>query len=146
MGHDADFLDAKPDLQAAIDWAKTQHLPVIIWGSSYSASLVFALAGENAGTVKAVLAFSPGEYFDDKMLVAHAAAKLAVPVYITSASKPDEIDAAAAIAHAVPRGLATRYVPKTGVHGSSTLIADRDPQGAAANWVPVMTFLKKVAP
>ena len=146
LGKEAGYLDAKQDLQAAIDWAKSQKLPVILWGSSYSSALVFPLAVENAGTVKAILSFSPGEYFDDKTMVERAAAQLAVPAYVTSASKPDEIEAASGIAHAVPRGLATQYIPKKGVHGSSTLIARKDPEGAAANWLPVVAFLKKVAP
>jgi dienelactone hydrolase len=142
----ADYLGAKPDLQAAIDWARRQNLPIILWGSSYSSSLVFPVAVENAGKVRAVLAFSPGEYFDDKMLVEHAAAHLTVPAFITSASTPDEIAAARAIAAAVPGGRAEQYVPRTGIHGSSTLIAAKDPGGAEANWQAVLAFLKKVAP
>jgi alpha-beta hydrolase superfamily lysophospholipase len=140
------YLEAKGDLDAALDFARSRKLPVILWGSSYSASLAFLVAAERPKEVVAVLAFSPGEYFDDKTLVERAAEKLTVPAYVTSASKPEEIAAAAAIAHAVPRGLATRYVPKTGVHGASTLIADRNPGGAAANWPPVFAFLRKVAP
>lgn len=140
------YLDAAQDLQAAVDWAATQKLPIVVWGSSYSSSLVFPLAAKNAATVKAVLAFSPGEYFDDKNLVAKAAAKLTVPVYVTSAPDAEEVGAAKAIADAVPAGLATRYVPADGVHGASTLIAAKDPKGAETNWRPVLTFLKKVAP
>ncbi|MDB5708266.1 MAG: hypothetical protein JWL96_336, partial [Sphingomonas bacterium] len=41
---------------------------------------------------------------------------------------------------------AQQYVPKAGVHGSSTLIATKDPKGAEDNWAAVMAFLKKVAP
>src|SRR5882757_7923036 len=66
LGHEAGYLEAKQDLQAAVDWGKAKALPLILWGSSYSSSLVFPVASENAGAVKAVLAFSPGEYFDDK--------------------------------------------------------------------------------
>ena len=140
------YLDAAQDLQAAVDWAATQHAPVIVWGSSYSSSLVFPLAAKNGGKIAAVLAFSPGEYFDDKRLVAQAATKLSVPVYITSATSADEVDAAKAIADRVPHGLATRYVAMAGVHGSSTLIAAKDPKGAETNWMPVLAFLRKVAP
>ncbi|MEO5867368.1 MAG: alpha/beta hydrolase [Sphingomonas sp.] len=146
LGHQADYLEARQDLQAAVDWAKTRRLPVIAWGSSYSSSLVFPLAVESAGVVKAVLAFSPGEYFADKAFVAGSALKLSVPAYITSAPDKDEVAAASRIAHAVPRGLAVQYVPRNGVHGSSTLIAAKDPKGAASNWMPVMSFLKRVAP
>ena len=124
-----DYLDAAQDLQAAVDWGATQHAPVIVWGSSYSSSLVFPLAAKNGGKIAAVLAFSPGEYFDDKALVSRAAATLTVPVYITSAPSADEVDAAKAIADTVPHGLATRYVRDGG--RPRVLDADRRqrPQG-----------------
>lgn len=141
-----EYLEAQKDLQAALTWAEQQNLPIVIWGSSYSASLVFPLAQVNPDKVKAILAFSPGEYFDDKTMVQQAAATATVPVFITSASTPDEIAAAGKIAAAVPGGRAQQYVPKVGVHGSSTLIAAKDPGGAEDNWRAVMDFLKKVAP
>jgi dienelactone hydrolase len=141
-----DYVEAQKDMQAALIWAEPQNLPIILWGSSYSASLVFPLAEVNAGKVNAILAFSPGEYFDDKMLIQQAAAEATMPVFITSASTPDEIAAAGKIAAAVPGGHAHQYVPNVGIHGSSTLIATKDPKGAEDNWRAVMAFLKKVAP
>lgn len=141
-----DYIEAQKDMQAALIWAEPQNLPIIIWGSSYSASLVFPLAAVNPGKVSAILAFSPGEYFDDKQLIQQAAAAATMPVFITSASTPDEVAAAGKIAAAVPGGRAQHYVPKVGVHGSSTLIATKDPKGAADNWSAVMAFLKRVAP
>ena len=147
IGHKVDFLDAEQDLQAALDWAEQKKLPVIVWGSSYSAALVFPLAAKNAGKIKALLAFSPGEYLKDGQLVHRSAAKLSIPVFITSAKNPDEIAAAKSIFAAVPGSGNTLYVPPTaGVHASSTLIAARNPTGAAQNWQAVETFLKRVAP
>ena len=141
-----DYLDAAQDLQAAVDWASAQNVPLIVWGSSYSAALVFPIAAKNSFKVKGVLAFSPGEYFADKHLVEAAAARLTVPVYLTSAPDAEEVAAAKAVSDALPPGLVTRYVPTEGVHGSSTLIAAKDPKGAETNWLPVLSFLKKVAP
>lgn len=140
-----DYLEAQQDLQAALNWAERQKLPVVLWGSSYSAALVFPLAVANPGEMSAILSFSPGEYFDDKQLVERAAAAVTVPVFVTSASTPAEIAAARAIAGAVPGGKAQQYVPATGIHGSSTLIAAKDPKGAEANWRAVLAFLAKVA-
>lgn len=146
LGRSDDYLAAQRDLQAAIDWGADQKLPVIVWGSSYSASLAFPLAAKNAGRIKALLAFSPGEYFVDKTLVGKAAARLTIPAYLTSSPAPGEVAAAAAIAGAMPGRLATRYVPKAGLHGSATLIVAKDPNGAETNWQPVLAFLDKVAP
>ncbi|WEK00344.1 MAG: alpha/beta hydrolase [Candidatus Sphingomonas phytovorans] len=146
LGKSNDYLDAKQDLQAALDFASRMKLPVIVWGSSYSSSLVFPLAVENPGKIKAILAFSPGEYFPDETLVKTAAAKVHVPVFVTSASDPKEIAEAKAVVAAVPGGRAEQYVPAIGFHGSSTLIAAKDPKGAEANWSAVMAFLRKVTP
>lgn len=145
VGKDPGYLAAQRDLQAAVDWAKTQKLPVILWGSSYSSSLVFPVAAANPGLVKAVLSFSPGEYFDDKTLIRTAAAKVAVPVFVTSAQDAAEIKDARAIFDVVPAAGKVRYEPKDGgVHGSSTLIAAKNPKGAEANWAAVLAFLKGV--
>ena len=146
LGLDADFLDARQDLQAALDWAATRKLPVILWGSSYSSSLVFPLAAANQGKVAALLSISPGEYFDNKTLVGRAASQVTVPVFVTSASSADEIAAARAVVGAVPGARAEQYVPVKGVHGSSTLIAAKNAKGAEANWTAVLAFLAKVAP
>lgn len=146
LGHSTDYREAMRDLQAAIDWGVDQKRPVILWGSSYSAALVFPAAVGNAGKVNGLLAFSPGEYLADKTLVAKAGSRLTIPTYLTSSPDAGEIAATSAIAGAVPDGLATRYVPKVGVHGAATLIAAKNPKGAETNWQPVLAFLDKVAP
>ncbi len=144
LGHKVDYLEARPDLEAAVRWGEAQKLPVILWGSSYSASLVFLVAADHP-ELKAVLAFSPGEYFDNKNMVKQAAAKVRVPVYVTSASDQEEVDAAKSILAASPAAVKVQTVPKAGIHASSTLLPARNPKGAAANWPPVLAFLHRVA-
>lgn len=142
-----DYLDAKADLQAALDWAVPQHKPVILWGSSYSSALVFLVAAENPGEVAAVMAFSPGEYLGAPSLVRQAASHVDVPVFVTSARNADEIAAAQSIVDALMTKQHVQFVPKVaGVHGSSTLIAARNKRGEAENWAAVNAFLAAVAP
>ncbi len=142
----AEYMAAKQDLEAALAWAGGQKLPVILWGSSYSASLALVLASEHPDAVKAVLAFSPGEYFDDRSVVARAAGKLTMPLFVTSAQDGKEIDAARAVIDAAPAKDKTQFVPKTGgVHGSSTLLRPRNPEGAEPAWKAVMAFLGRVS-
>jgi dienelactone hydrolase len=136
--------DAQADMDGAVRWARPFGKPVILWGSSYSASLAIPLANTYPDIVKAVLSFSPGEYFTDAHRIGRAAAQLGVPIFITSAAKPDEEAKAKAIAARVPDHLATLYVPKAGVHGSSTLVEAKDPDGAKANWDATMAFLDKL--
>lgn len=137
----ASFAEAKADLVAALDWATQRHLPIILWGSSYSAALIFEVAADHEGQVSALVAFSPGEYLGPPSEVARAAAQVHVPIYVTSSSSADEVSAARTILSASPARMKTQFVPKYGVHGSSTLIETRNPKGAAENWVHVLSFL-----
>ena len=148
LGHSADYLDAQRDLEAALAYAKTKKLPIILWGSSYSASLTVVVAAEHDKEIRALAVFSPGEYFDKSPnMIRNAAAKITVPFYVTSAKDAQEIVAAKAILAASPSKLKVQYVPTTGgVHGSSTLIASRDPQGAEDNWRAVLAFLDQLNP
>lgn len=138
------YLDTLPDLEAALVWARKSHAKgkVIAWGSSYSASLVLWIAGEKPGMIDAVLAFAPGEYFtrDGKpeTWIADAAAKINVPVFITSAKK--ERPSWAPIFAAIPDGKKSSYLPETdGNHGSRALWTQfEDSKGY---WEAVTAFL-----
>lgn len=145
LGRKADYLEAMPDLKAALDWGRQQKLPIILWGSSYSSSLIFPLAAADPQGVVALLSFSPGEYFDsDKEMVRRAAAKVTVPVFV--ASTQEEKGEADPIMAALPKNeRSVRFVPEHGVHGSSTLIASRNAAGAEANWPAVLAFLDRIA-
>lgn len=146
-GRSAGYLDAERDLAAALSYAIKGDAPVIVWGSSYSAALVFRLAAANPGKIAGVLAFSPGEYLGGKATVRTAAAKVTAPVFVTSAKDKGEIAAARDILAAVPSRTKRQFVPvKGGVHGSSTLIAAKNAAGATENWAAVMAFLQAVAP
>jgi predicted alpha/beta hydrolase len=142
LGKSTSYVDAIADLKAAVAQARTLATgKVLIWGSSYSSSLVLVLGAELKAD--AVLSFSPGEYFDDqgksKTWVADSAKALAVPVFITSAK--DEAKEWAPIAAAIDPAKLTTFVPQTaGHHGSSTLWPaqpDRE-----AYWTAVTAFLK----
>jgi dienelactone hydrolase len=139
-----DFMEGKPDMEAAIAWAQDKKLPVIIWGSSYSASLVYVLAAENPGKVVAGLAFSGGDYLGGS-LVPNAARKITIPMFATSSR--GEVAEMKRVLDLVPGANKTFFAPKLGgVHGSSTLLIKKNRKGAEENWAAVMTFLGSVAP
>ena len=145
LGREVRYREARPDMQAALDWAQQQKLPIILWGSSYSSSLIFPLAADDPQGIVALLAFSPGEYFDGDPPIAAAAAKLSVPVFVFS-TRDEAVDADPIIA-ALPKTAGNvRFVPDHGVHGSSTLITAKNPEGAQADSNAVMAFLNRVAP
>lgn len=140
--HDVKGFEA--DLEAALAWAhaKDPRRKVILWGSSYSASLVFVVAAKHPAEVAGVLAFSPGEYFPAQpTLIEDAAKKVHVPVFITSENSADAVTNATKIFDAVASGNKVHYSAKYAVHGSSTLLPERNPKGAAVTWQVVMKFL-----
>ena len=144
LGKSADYLDAAPDLDAALAWARGRHYGTIVAvGSSYSSALVILLAARHPAGLTAIASFSPGEYFDDKDLIKNAAAKVTVPFYITT--DPDEADNVADVLRKAHGDNIIHYQPEAGVHGASTLVEARDPAGYAANLESFEDFLRKVA-
>lgn len=143
LAEDAGYLKAYPDLEAALAWGDQQHLPLVLWGSSYSSALVFRLAAEHPGKVRSLLAFSPGEYFSNENMVRAAAAKIKVPAFVVSTGSDEErkyADPIFAVLHGTGN---VRLVPSDAVHGSSMLIASRNPKGAETIWKAVLAFLGK---
>jgi dienelactone hydrolase len=149
VGHNGEFEDVLKDMEAALVWARSSgnNGRVLVWGSSYSAALVFILAAEHPQEVAGVLAFSPNEYLGGPHAVHAAAAKVSVPIFVTSARDGDEITAAKSILAVSPAQQKTQFVPHiAGVHGSSTLREDRNRGGAAENWRAVEEFLGNFRP
>jgi dienelactone hydrolase len=144
LGAATSYEAAMADLEAALVWGEdaAHGAPVIVWGSSYSAALVFLLAAQNPGGVDGVLAFSPDEYLAQRRAVRDAAEKVRVPVFITQAIGRGEVDRAHRIYRAVDSEDKIQFVPtKGGTHGSSTLREDTNPGGAEENWAAVLKFL-----
>jgi dienelactone hydrolase len=141
-GESASYVEVLPDLEGALSFAEKTWpgTRVIVWGSSYSASLVLFLAARHPNSIVGVLSFSPGEYFPG-VSVAEQAAKVSCPVFITSAPTPEEIAAAKHLASAVPGVATTLFVPEHGVHGAATLREDSNPAGAGRIWQAVQHFL-----
>lgn len=120
QGLPTSYLDTEPDIIKAIDFFHVNYgRPVILWGSSYSASMVLKIGAADE-RVKAVVAFSPGEYFGDKLNLKEAIKGITKPVFVTS-SKKESTELAALISdikgpntiHFIPSG--------EGEHGSRAL-------------------------
>ena len=146
LGKSTPYGAALKDLEAALAWGKSQAggAPVLVWGSSYSAALVFQLAAAHGADIAALLAFSPGEYLGTGDAVRKAAKDVRVPVFVTQASDEDELAQSRQILAATASADKTLFVPPgRGVHGSSTLRSDRNAAGAEANWAAVLAFLNR---
>lgn len=132
------YLDAKPDIEAAIDHAYRLNgeNPIITLGSSYSASLVLLL-GAQTDEVQAIVAYSPGEYLKGIDL-ADALRGIDKPIYVTSPRV--EIGQVADVVKDVDPNIVTHFVPTVeGFHGSKTLW--REVSGHETYWTSLEKFL-----
>lgn len=144
LGKSVGYLDAAPDLDAALAWARGRHYDKIVAvGSSYSSTLVILLAAKHPPGLTALASFSPGEYFNDKNMIKNAAAKVTLPFYITT--DPDEAANVTEVVRKAHGSNIVHYQPKNGVHGASTLVEARDPEGYMANLKSFDQFLRQVA-
>jgi len=140
-GLETKYPDAFPDLVATLNYTKT-HYPnrkIIIWGSSYSSSLVFILGSEFATDITGILSFSPGEYFDYKgQKIVDYAKGVKSPVFITSAR--NEHDSWRDIYAAVTNPNKQSFLPtEKGFHGSKALWEENE--GNEEYWKAVSAFL-----
>ena len=132
------YLDAKPDIEAAIDYAYelNKKKPIILFGSSYSASLALMISTET-NKVKATVAFSPGEYLKG-VNVAEQIKLTSKPIFVTSTKK--EIEQVKAVIRYVDKKNVTHFKPQVeGFHGSKTLW--NEVKGNEDYWQALQKFL-----
>ncbi len=142
------YESAYQDMEAALDWAAAQgkYSRVIVWGSSYSASLSLRLVSRPE--VAGMILSSPGEYFPGTSVAGWAKSVDRFPVLITAA--PDEAggDAASLLAAMpTPPGPAPHRLVhhKGGIHGASTVDPDRC-DAADRYWSDVRGYLELLKP
>ena len=135
------------DMFAAVIYAKTQLQAerVLIWGSSYTASLSFLLAGQSSveasktggHVINGVIAFSPGEDFNYFPHIQEIATTVQVPVFITS-SRGAQKDWQP-IFEALPTNQKAAFVPdrSSGNNGSLLLTSSMKEK----YWAAVTSFL-----
>ncbi len=141
-GKPAELIDAEQDIIAAIDYAYYKsNKEVVIFGSSYSASLCLKVAATNP-KVKAAIAFSPGEYFMPKMEIKQEIKTIEKPIFV--AVSQQELSYAMELLSLVDNKYKVLFTPKNGKgeHGSKALWKTN-----ATNkeyWFALMIFFKKI--
>ena len=143
------YCDAYPDLEVALAYVKTTDFtgPRVIWGSSYSAGLVFKLAAEHPESVAAVLAFSPasGEAMEGCRPEA-SLSRLKVPTLALRPINEAEMEAVQAQTAEFEAAGVQFFVADPGTHGSSMLVEERAGGDPSATWEAVMSFLTSTVP
>jgi dienelactone hydrolase len=135
------FLDSEQDILAAIDYvfAKSKKKVVLV-GSSYSASLVLKIAMKDQ-RVKAVMAFSPGEYFGKSYNLKENLKSIPVPVF--TASSKEEGPALTKLMADVKDDKKQQFTPASkGDHGAKAL--GKENQNAHEYWLAILMFMRQV--
>lgn len=135
------YINAEQDITAAIDWLFSKYKRrIILFGSSYSASLALKIANEN-DHVFAAVAFSPGEYFDGENFIATHVNGLKKPVFLTSSK--EEASSVTELSKDILSLVKVQFIPKgAGDHGSKVLWSSK-PENQDY-WAALMSFLNRM--
>ena len=133
------FLDAQQDMEAAIAYLSNRfQKKIIVLGSSYSASLAIKLAVDN-NKIARVIAFSPGNYFENKFVLEDVVQSIKIPVWVTS-SKVEAEEVKKNLATANPK-FVKQFVPEqSGEHGAKVLWTGDEKTNEY--WKAMLQFLK----
>ncbi len=134
--------DAGKDIIAAIGYAASYNKnPVILFGSSYSASLCMII-GKNNEKVKAVVAFSPGEYFRPELSVKNEMNDFDKPLFV--ASSQTEYSYISEMLSEIPDNIKTIYKHSEGdkAHGAKALWETNETSGEC--WLELLMFFGKI--
>lgn len=137
------LIDAQKDINAAIFFAYNKNKkPVILVGSTFSASLAL-IAAKNNPKIKAVIAFSPGEYFDPFINVKTELAAYDKPVFI--AGSKAESKNIVMLSEPIATGLKTMFISKqtNGIPGAKILWKEN--KASSECWLELLMFFKKLA-
>lgn len=135
------YLDAMSDIHAAIEFVKQKSSkPIVLWGSSYSASLSLMVASQEL-KVGALVVFSPGEYFGKKDFVKSKISKVSIPTLALSSKS--EYPEMTEMLSAIPKSLVTTFKPSDeGKHGSKALWESNP--SSKEYWMAVTMFFSKL--
>jgi len=136
-----DFLSARTDIEAAIGWVQQRNdKPVVLFGSSFSASLSLLIAKDNPN-VKAVITFSPGEFFNPKISVKDSISGLNKPVFAAASNR--EYSYLKELLSLVPSINKSIFAPsKGGEHGSKALWNNNP--NHQEYWLALTMFFSKI--
>lgn len=137
------FTDAIQDIEAAIGFLFDKYQQkVILWGSSYSSALALHIA-ENNKNVKAVISFSPGDYFGNNLpSLKTVIPKIEQPFLVTS-SKEESKALKELLTNKSQNKRQIQFIPESeGFHGSRALWIGQE--GAEEYWSALKDFIDTI--
>ena len=134
--------DIELDMVAAIEYAFSQsNQPVVLFGSGANGSLSLKLARDN-DNVRAVVAFSPGEYFLPNINIQDTISNLKKPIFISS-SLP-EFPYVSQLASKVDEKFVMLFEPKLGNGGRGTVSLTAENEHNSEYWFALLLFFKEL--
>ena len=141
-GREGHTENALEDILAAVNFVHTFNPhPVILFGNSFSASLCMLAAVTNPN-VKAVVAFSPGEYFQPRLSFGKEVVKLDKPVFV-SATQQDYDYLKNMLAGIAPEYI-TLFKPEKSKGTRGVKALDSSNGAYDEYWFALMMFFKKL--
>lgn len=143
-----DYCSAYPEVEASLSLARMNGLtgPLILWGSSYTATLVVQAGARRSADVRAVLAFAPagGAPLAGCQADVYAPwlARAGVPLFIARSSEELANPATRERFDRLIEQGADAFVAEGSGHGSSMLVAARVGGDVAPLWSAVLEFLR----
>ena len=135
-----DLKSLEADMQSAIEYAYGRSgQPVILFGSSANGSLCLKVASEN-DNVRAVVAFSPGEYFLPEISIQDTISGMKKPTFVSSSLS--ELPYVSQLVSGIDKDYVTIFEPEMGEgkRGSATLSIDND--NYSEYWLALLLFFK----
>lgn len=139
------YCDVYPDLEGALQFANEFGFTgrTAVWGSSYSAALVFKLGVDHPDAIDAVLAFSAasGEPMEGCEPEPYSE-RITVPVLALRPIREMKVPYVPGQVELFQEHGHQTYVADPGVHGSSMLNETRVGSSTEATWTVVLNFLE----
>ena len=135
--------DARLDIEAAIDYVyKKSQQKVVLFGSSYSATLALKLGIQNP-KVKAIIAYSPGEFFRNRFLIHDELEKTDIPIYVAGTQL--EYSYLQRLTELVPKDKLVIFQPQndTGKHGAKALWKQNN-DVSHEYWLSLLMFINNI--
>ncbi|MEA3317421.1 MAG: dienelactone hydrolase family protein [Bacteroidota bacterium] len=141
-GYPTNYHSSKKDVLAAIKWVKNKNTKkIVLFGSSFSASLCLLVA-QDSPIVKAVIAFSPGEFFNYNPCVKEKIKELHKPIFVASTKREQSFTKD--LLSYIPQINKTLFTVSdgNGQHGSKCLWSDN--KGSQEYWLALTMFFSKI--
>ncbi|MCQ2606894.1 MAG: alpha/beta hydrolase [Bacteroidales bacterium] len=135
------MLDCEKDILAAINYVRSENpnAELFLLGSSFSGSLCLKVAVDSSSLFKAVIAYSPGEYFGE-MSMAEYVKPLQIPLYVACNRNEYSYVSAMVKDVATKKKVVFRPEKNTKEHGAKSLWWESD--GNESFWLSLLFFLK----